>query len=179
MCIGESVLEIKLGFKFPLSILSISPCSWADCWLRCVSNGDRIAVETHAIERNEKKKETKKRIKEKKEPTSRYIPTNSNAAILLEPVPQYLHACYVTRPLLQARHVADFRAGELACEYKTPCIGSQKGMGGGEAGRQTGFESACQNHFSWSAAAASPPLVRRIQASFARRDAAYRALAPE
>lgn len=41
------------------------------------------------------------------------------------------HACCVTRPrVLQARHVADFRAGELACEYKTPYIGSQKGMGG-------------------------------------------------
>lgn len=34
---------------------------------------------------------------------------------------------------LQARHVVDFRAGEQACEYKTPCIGSQKkGRGGRE-----------------------------------------------
>lgn len=103
-------------------------------------------METHAIEQNEKKKR-------KKEPTSRYIPTNSNAAILLEPVLARVLR-YTPTAVLQARHVADFRAGELACEYKTPCIGSQKGMGGGgdegerEAGRQTGFESACQNHFS-------------------------------
>lgn len=111
------------------------------------------------------------------------------------------------RPL-QARHVADFRAGELACEYKTPCIGMQRvakkgwvvgergwwscmrARGEGGKGRETGFESACQNHFSWSAeaveaavvaaaASASPPLVRRIQASIANRDAAYRVPAPE
>jgi len=97
-------------------------------------------VETHAIERKKKEKKRKKEKKEneikKKEPTSRYIPTNSNAAVLLEPVLARVLR-YTPTAVLQARHVADFRAGELACEYKTPCIGSQKGMGGG-GGRRRG-----------------------------------------